>query len=129
MVQFTVTTANDVVDLNDGRLSLREAVAQANATAAADTIVFSSSLAGQSIVLAAGQLTITRDLTIDGNANGGLGVTIDAQHASRALQISSGAKQVNIDHITITGGNSHGADGGGIVLGSNADLGLTDSTI
>ena len=37
MATFTVTTAQDVVNPNDGKLSLREAVAQANATAAAPT--------------------------------------------------------------------------------------------
>ena len=49
MAQFTVTTANDVVDPNDGRLSLREAVAQANATAAADRIQFAASVEGHSL--------------------------------------------------------------------------------
>lgn len=38
MTTFTVTTADDVVSGTDGKLSLREAVTQANATAAADKI-------------------------------------------------------------------------------------------
>jgi len=44
MAYLTVTTQVDVVDPSDGQLSLREAVAQANATAAADTIRFLISL-------------------------------------------------------------------------------------
>ena len=39
MATITVTTASDVV-ASDGLRSLREAVAQANATPEADTIVF-----------------------------------------------------------------------------------------
>ena len=46
MATFTVTTAADVV-ANDGQLSLREAVAQANATNAPDTINFAAPLEGR----------------------------------------------------------------------------------
>jgi CSLREA domain-containing protein len=35
MATYTVTTTSDVVDPSDGKLSLREAVAKANATAGA----------------------------------------------------------------------------------------------
>jgi CSLREA domain-containing protein len=40
MAVFTVTTAVDGVNAGDGVLSLREAVQEANVTAAADRIVF-----------------------------------------------------------------------------------------
>src|SRR5688500_17355346 len=40
MAVFTVTTASDVVDAADGRLSLREAVTAAERTGSADTIQF-----------------------------------------------------------------------------------------
>ena len=46
-----VTTTDDVVDSGDGFLSLREAVAQANGTAAADTIRFASEIEGQTLTL------------------------------------------------------------------------------
>jgi CSLREA domain-containing protein len=36
MAIFTVTTTADTMDPNDGQLSLREAIEQANATAGAD---------------------------------------------------------------------------------------------
>lgn len=69
MATFTVTTVADVVNAGDGVLSLREAVAQANATAAADTIVFAPSLEGQTLTLTAGELTLAQDTTIDGDQN------------------------------------------------------------
>ena len=56
MATFTVTTTADVVNATDGKLSLREAVAQANATAAADTIVFGSAIEGRTLVLTGGEL-------------------------------------------------------------------------
>ena len=42
MATFTVNTTADVVDGKLGQLSLREAVNQANATTAADTIIFAT---------------------------------------------------------------------------------------
>ena len=82
MATFTVNTAADVVDSNLNQLSLREAVNLANATAAADTIVFANALEGQTLVLNQGQLVLTQDLTIDGDLNNdGTAVTIDGNHA------------------------------------------------
>ena len=49
MSSFKVDTAADVVDPDDSKLSLREAVARANATAAADTIVFAGALDGKTL--------------------------------------------------------------------------------
>ena len=51
MATFTVTTSCRRGEASDGKLSLREAVTQANATAAADTIVFASGLEGKTLVL------------------------------------------------------------------------------
>ena len=47
MATFTVITAADVVNPSDGVLSLREAVARANADAGADTINFAAAIEGQ----------------------------------------------------------------------------------
>ena len=69
MAYLTVTTQADVVDPGDGQLSLREAVAQANATAGADYIKFVLTLEGQTLVLTGGELPVTQDLTIDGDRN------------------------------------------------------------
>ena len=60
MAYLTVTTHLDVVAPGDGQLSLREAITQANATAAADTIRFVATLAGETLVLTGGELTITQ---------------------------------------------------------------------
>ncbi|MFO1035669.1 MAG: hypothetical protein U1E45_02380 [Geminicoccaceae bacterium] len=44
MATFTVTILTDSVNATDGKLSLREALAQANAHADADTITFAAAL-------------------------------------------------------------------------------------
>ena len=75
-INLFVTTASDVVDASDGLTSLREAVAFANSNADASVITFAAG-AGQAfeadalIRLTEGQLTITRDVTIDGSTAGG----------------------------------------------------------
>ena len=87
MTTFTVTTLADVVNAGDGKLSLREAVAQANASAAADRIVFASGLEGKTLALAHGELLVTHDLTIDGDANNdGVRVTIDGSEEDAEFQ-------------------------------------------
>jgi fibronectin-binding autotransporter adhesin len=70
MTAITVTTAADVVNASDGKISLREAVTQANATAAPDTITFPSGLEGATLTLSQGELVLCRDVTIDGKENG-----------------------------------------------------------
>lgn len=83
MATYTVTTNADVVDAADGVLSLREAIAAANATAAADTIVFSAAVSnslfvsvgtsanrqGFIIEAAGGALTINGDRDDDGQGD------------------------------------------------------------
>lgn len=69
MAYIAVTTQFDVVDPFDGQTSLREAVTQANGTAEADIIKFVLTLEGQTLVLTGGELSVTQDLTIDGNRN------------------------------------------------------------
>ena len=58
-------TAADVADDDDGKLSLREAVAQANNTTAADRIVFATGLEGKMLTLTDGELVLRQDVTID----------------------------------------------------------------
>ena len=103
MATITVTTANDVVNAGDGVLSLREAVAQANATAtAADTILFAAGLEGQTLQLTGGQIAITRDLTIDGDANNdGSQVALDAGGLDRHFAISGAATDVALRDLVL----------------------------
>ncbi|MES2923803.1 MAG: hypothetical protein V4819_19775 [Verrucomicrobiota bacterium] len=132
-----VTTA---IDEDDGSLgggtgiSLREAV---NYAAAGDTITFDPILSGQTIRLTAGQIVVTKSLTIDGSSLGervtlsgdktGDGKTADD---SRVLRINSGT--VTIDSVIITGGymsgTATGLQGGGIYINSG-NCNLTRSII
>ena len=87
MATYTVDTTADTVDAGDGLLSLREALALADAdSATADRIEFAPEVQGGTIVLAGGQLTASSDVTIDGGA----GVTIDADQQSRVLLVRAG---------------------------------------
>ena len=104
MAIYTVDTNADTVDAGDGVLSLREALALADATEAADTILFADAVQGQTIVLAGSQLTVNSDVTIDG----GSGVTIDADEKSRVLLVQGDGTDVTLAHLTITGGRTTG---------------------
>src|SRR4051812_16705545 len=100
MATLTVTTASDVVDAGDGVLSLREAVAQSNATATVDTINFASFIEGQTLVLTEGELTLSRDVTIDGDLNNdGKEVTL-----SGGLRFVSGSEPLGNRVLNIVGG-------------------------
>ena len=72
MANILVTTASDTDA--DG-LTLREALAQADLDAAANTITFAAGAGA--ITLTQGQLSVASDVAVDGGA----GVTIDANEA------------------------------------------------
>src|SRR5262249_29734237 len=72
---FAVTTFADVVNPNDGVLSLREAISRANATTAPDTIqlqagVYRIGLSGADDANALGDFDVTNPLTIVGRGAG-----------------------------------------------------------
>lgn len=95
MATFTVTTTADASDSGDGRLSLREAVAAANATGAADTIRFAAAVDGRTLTLTGGQLELRADARIDGDRNDdGVGVTVSAGGAGRVLLVAGGRTDV-----------------------------------
>ncbi len=134
MATYIVDNASDVVDGNygSGNLSLREAIIQANAAAGADTITFAASLAGQTITLTGGQLTLTNDLTIDGDVNGDnkADIIISGNDASRVFHITGTGTDVELDSLTLTNGNPGASqDGGAILTGAGTTLAITDSTI
>jgi hypothetical protein len=117
---LNVTTPLDIVDPNDGVLSLREAVLQANATNMHDTIV----LPGGTYLLNGGELTITSQVTI---AGAGAGATIiDGGGAHRVFHLTSFAKQVTISGVTIQSGY---ADYGGGIFSEGSGLTLDHSNV
>jgi hypothetical protein len=144
---FIVDTNLDLVDPNDGKLSLREAIIAANAQAGLQEIAFDSSV--EFIFLSMGQLEITDSLTITGPGSDAL--TIDAQGNSRIFVSSGAVAATNIDLILsglrlingdsstqtisdtpITGGaldNRPPTRGGTIFFYSQGTLALNDVTI
>lgn len=107
---FTVTTLAD-----SGAGSLRNAIAQANATTAADTIVFQNGLAG-TISLLTGELVITQNIAINGP--GADRITLDGRGASRVFRFDNPtgeARSWSLSGLSVTGGlvNQSGNDNGG----------------
>ena len=114
---LTVTTPADVIDPSDGKLSLREAVARANASSGADTIVFAASIEGMTLTLTQGELTLTHDVAIDGDRNDdGVAVTLSGGGTSRVLSVRGTGTSVALSDLTIRDGFSAAGNGGGIEL-------------
>ncbi|HMP08529.1 MAG TPA: hypothetical protein PJ982_19445, partial [Lacipirellulaceae bacterium] len=109
LAPLIVTTGADVVDANDGELSLREALALAASPAYAghDYIVFSPWI--DEVLIDGAQLVVSSDLTIVGR--GADKLTIDAQGLSRAFSVNAGI-EATIRGLTITDGVA--LDGGAI---------------
>ncbi len=125
-----VTSAADRLDMvfNPSDLTLRDALAEANAHTGVDTITFAQSLAGATITLTLGELTITDAVIIDGP--GASKLTIDAAGQSRIFNVNDGndatAIDVRIDGLKLIGGNAAG-DGGAILSAEN--LTVLDSLV
>ena len=126
---LVVDTTDDVFNGNYavGDLSLREAVALANANAGADTITFDAALAGQTILLDGTELNATESLTIDASPLA-QNVTIDANHLSRVLNFSTSTGDLALLALTLRNGQTAG-DGGGVRFNSDDSLSITSSTI
>ncbi|TAE55144.1 MAG: DUF4347 domain-containing protein, partial [Nostocales cyanobacterium] len=112
LATITVTNTND-----SGAGSLRQAIANAQP---GDTITFASNLANQTITLTSGELTVNKDLIIDGSTATNL--TISGNNASRVFAVRTNAisqpSNVVFKNITIANGRANGTDesgaGGGI---------------
>lgn len=114
---LTVDTGLDVVNLNDGLTSLREAIFAANIVPGADEIVFDISTRPSSITLTQGELKITDSLKITGPGTNLL--MIDASGSdptpndktgdgSRVFHVANGTDvqiDVEIAGLHITGGD------------------------
>src|SRR5207237_3688850 len=112
--------------------SLRQAIADAAASAGPDTIAFAPSLAGQTIALTSNDpkasfgptgLVIDNDaITIDGSAAPGLQISGSDQRRLFAVT-STGA--LTLEDITLAGGLARGEDGAaGPVAGGGGGAGL-----
>jgi hypothetical protein len=130
-LSLVVTSADDALDpvFDLAHVTLRDALALANANPGADSISFDSAINGTPIDLTLGELTISDDVTITGN--GEIHTTIDAQLNSRVLHVQSGVT-ASLSGLTITGGSvgtgfGIAGVGGGIV--NQGALTISDSVI
>ena len=120
MATFTVTNNSD-----SGAGSLRQALADAAASAGADTIAFQSSMNGQTITLTTGQVSIAHDVTIDGDIDndGKADVTVSGNNASRIFFITA-ARTVTLDGLALTGGRA--PSGSAIYSTGGETIGITN---
>jgi len=135
---FTVNSTADVVDANPGNgvcetapgngvCTLRAAIQEADATAAADSITlpagrYTFGIPGSDDTAATGDLDVIHDLTLDGA--GARSTVIDAAGIDRAFQVLSGV-HLTVSGISVTGGFVQG-EGGGIL--SAGPLTVSDSS-
>ena len=125
--RLVVDTELDIV-ANDGKLSLREALAITNSNPNADLISFDSSLAGKTIVLSS-QLQITADVTIDGDTNGDdkADITLSGGNANGILRSTGAGTDLSVRSLTLTNGAA--VYGGAIYAGGGGTLQVSHSTI
>jgi hypothetical protein len=137
MTAFVVTTFDDVAngDVSENDLSLREAIALANARPGGDRITFADTI--DYVALTDELPTISdslrlvggRNVVLDANADGDFDPATTADEGNRrALDIGGGDIAVTIDGLTITGGSTS-SGGGGIRSARNVDLTLVDGRI
>ena len=106
----TILEDEDDGDLSENDISLREAILYSND---GDTVTFNDKLKDETILLTLGELAIDKSLTIQGFADSEL--TIDGNSQSRVFNIDNNFSllaNVNLNNLTITGGNTAGSGGG-----------------
>ncbi|MBD2434072.1 MULTISPECIES: choice-of-anchor Q domain-containing protein [Fischerella] len=102
---MTIIKVTNTADSGEG--SLRAAL---NSAQAGDTIQFDSSLANKTITLTSGQLSIAKDVTIDGA--GAENLTISGNNATRVFSVNSYVN-ATVKNLTLTNGMVTGTDGRG----------------
>ncbi|MEM8943643.1 MAG: choice-of-anchor Q domain-containing protein [Planctomycetota bacterium] len=122
----TVSTLADDIDgdFSAGQLSLREAVAFAEALPGVTTIDFAGSLAGGTIALTGGRFTVTQNVTVVGL--GADQLTISGENASRIFVFGGGTYALS--GLDLANGFTDGT-GGAINAQPGHDLTITDSII
>jgi hypothetical protein len=93
----TLTVTNNL-DSGPGSLRAEIAAAQNN-----DTIVFAPNLAGHTITLTSGELSITKGMTIQGP--GASQLTVSGNHATRVFEVNS-SQPVVLSGITVSNGRN-----------------------
>lgn len=122
---LNVTTFADVVDANDGQLSLREAISRANATVAPDIIVLRPGVHRIGLTgpnenaNSTGDFDVTNPLTIVGQ--GASKTAIDAGRLDRLFEVF-GTIGVTFSQLTLRNGG--GLLNGGAIQAEMADLRL-----
>ena len=136
LATFTVnTTLDDGGTTSDGLVSLREAIIAANTNAAfgdapagdsgVDTIVFDSSLDGQTIQIGQDSIPISEGLTIRGT---GVDVTIQAYERDWIFEANTD-QEIRFTNLNLFGvEDNYGLGGGGISMTGGGMLRLTNSS-
>ncbi|MEO1390967.1 MAG: right-handed parallel beta-helix repeat-containing protein [Cyanobacteria bacterium J06634_6] len=114
---ITVTNTTD-----SGSGSLRSAIDRAES---GDRIVFANNLKNKTIRLTSGQITLDKNLTIDGT--GTPGVAISGNNTSRVFYLKK-TRQAKFKNLTIADGKTEGA-GGGIDARHESVLELENVTV
>ncbi len=134
LANYNVTTTADVVDPNDGKLSLREAIDLANAHPGADVIVLKAgphdsykiTIAGANEdANATGDFDIIDDLTIKSAGSGY--PTISGNGLDRVFDVA-GSLSFTLNHVIVTGGIARGY-GGAIEAFDGDTLNILNTTI
>lgn len=124
---FSLGATNVVANANDtGAGSLRQTIAD---SFPGDTITFSNTLSGFTILLASGQITLSNAVVIDATSLPG-GIQINGNSNGRIFEVASSATVV-LNSLTITNGKVTGlhpsGSGGGIL--NNGKLTLNRCTL
>ncbi|HVE55911.1 MAG TPA: right-handed parallel beta-helix repeat-containing protein, partial [Pyrinomonadaceae bacterium] len=101
---WTVTKSTDSNDnICDADCSLREAVFKAQS---GDTVVFNSSLIGQTFTLGGSQMVINNQITIDGNLDGVNVAFISGSNTSRIFYLNTTNSALTLKNAILVQGNS-----------------------
>jgi hypothetical protein len=107
LASATATAANFEVtsSADSGAGSLRDAIAEANATPGADTLSFGGV---SNITLTSGQIEITEDLSINGPVGG---VAISGNDSSRIFGVTEQGARLALDRVVLTQGRAEDTGG------------------